>query len=75
MNLGPLSKINDYPNKNFYGGRYNTRVLQEDTIFYRGGKADAPLGQWFASEPPKSIVNVRVDSAVKVNGSILKQEN
>lgn len=20
MNLGPLSKINDYPNKNFYGG-------------------------------------------------------
>ncbi|MBC1370849.1 hypothetical protein HB847_00620 [Listeria booriae] len=65
MNPGPLSKINDYPNKNFYGGRYNTRVLQEDTIFYRGGKADAPLGQWFTSEPPKSVVNVRIDSAVK----------
>ena len=34
-NPGPLAKMPNQPAKNFYGGRYNTEVLQEDRIMYR----------------------------------------
>lgn len=64
-NPGPLANITDNPAKNFFGGRYNVEVLTSDKIFYRGGQAGKPLGQWFTLEPPKSVVKVRIDTAVK----------
>ena len=32
---------------------------------YRAGNSQNPYGRWFTSEPPASIVNVRIDLAVK----------
>lgn len=62
---GPLVEVADNPAKNFYGGRYNVNVLEEDTIFYRAGQSGKPLGQWFTSEAPESVAKVRIDTAVK----------
>ena len=64
-NPGPLAEVVDNPAKNFYGGRYNVNILEEDTIFYRAGQLDKPLGQWFTSEVPESVAKVRIDTAVK----------
>lgn len=64
-NPGPLVEAADNPAKNFYGGRYNVNVLEEDTIFYRAGQSGKPLGQWFTSEAPESVAKVRIDTAVK----------
>lgn len=64
-NPGPLAEIRNNPASNFAGGRYNTIELQESTILYRGGEMDTPLGQWFTFEPPSSVANVRIDSAVR----------
>ena len=64
-NPGPLVEVVDNPAKNFYGGRYNVNVLEEDTIFYRAGQSGKPLGQWFTSEAPESVAKVRIDTAVK----------
>lgn len=64
-NPGPLSEFYSTPNRNFYGGRYNKTVLSEDTIFYRAGNVDNPLGQWFTREAPHSRAQVRIDTAVK----------
>lgn len=65
-NPGPLAEIPNLPIKNFYGGRYNVEVLQEDRIMYRAGNAENPYGRWFTSEPPASVANVRIDTAVKI---------
>lgn len=62
---GPLADMDSQPAKNFYGGRYNKIELTEDTVLYRAGNADKPLGQWFTKEPPKSVAQVRIDTAVK----------
>lgn len=63
---GPLAEKRGNPASNFRSGMYNERVLEEDTIFYRGGDSGgSEWGQWFTSEPPKSVANVRIDSAVK----------
>ena len=64
-NPGPLAEIPNQPVKNFYGGRYNMEVLQEDKIMYRAGNAENPYGRWFTGEPPASVANVRIDTAVK----------
>jgi hypothetical protein len=48
----------------FAGGRYDVVELQQDTVLYRAGTADRPLGQFFSQEPPTSIVQTRVDKAV-----------
>lgn len=64
-NPGPLAEMPNQPIKNFYGGRYNIEVLQEDRIMYRAGNAKNPYGRWFTSEPPASVANVRIDTAVK----------
>jgi len=48
----------------FAGGRYNVVELQQDTVLYRAGTADRPLGQFFSQEPPTSIVQTRIDKAV-----------
>ncbi len=64
-NPGPLATMRGTPAANFAGGKYNATALQEDVILYRGGEAGKPLGQWFTREPPASVANVRIDSAVK----------
>ena len=66
-NPGPLAKMPNQPAKNFYGGRYNMEVLQEDRIMYRAGNAQNPYGRWFTSEPPASVANVKIDTAVKTH--------
>ena len=64
-NPGPLANMPNQPWKNFYGGRYNVEVLSEDRIMYRGGNSTNPYGRWFTSEPPESVVKVRIDTAVR----------
>lgn len=64
-NPGPLVDIADNPAKNFYGGRYNVEVLTENRIYYRAGNSTNPLGQYFVAEPPLSVAQVRIDTAVK----------
>ena len=64
-NPGPLAELNDHPHLNFYGGRYNRRVLTEDTIYYRAGDANNKYGRYFVETPPKSVIQVRMDTAVK----------
>ena len=64
-NPGPLAELNDHPHLNFYGGRYNSRVLTEDTIYYRAGDANNKYGRYFVETPPKSVIQVRMDIAVK----------
>ena len=64
-NPGPLAEIDGLPIKNFYGGRYNVEVLQEDRILFRAGNGSNPYGRWFASNPPESVAKVRIDTAVK----------
>ena len=49
-NPGPLAEMPNQPAKNFYGGRYNMEVLQEDRIMYRAGNVQNPYGRWFTSE-------------------------
>lgn len=34
---------------------------------YRAGNAQNPYGRWFTSEPPASVANVRIDTAVKTH--------
>ncbi len=53
------------PTPNFIGGRYNARVLTEDTIFYRGGEASSEIGRWYTATPPESSIKVRIDTTVK----------
>lgn len=64
-NPGPLAELSSRPNRNFYGGRYNTIELDDDIVLYRAGRWDNPMGQWFTTEPPFSRAQVRIDTAVK----------
>ena len=78
-NPGPLAAMQNNPAANFASGQYNAIVLTEDTVFYRGGTAGKPLGQWFTQTPPTSIAAVRIDSAVQaqwidpVSGTLIGQ--
>ncbi|MDH6130801.1 RHS repeat-associated protein [Kitasatospora sp. MAA4] len=74
-NPGPLAAKNPDWAGAFAGGQYNIRVLTQDTVLYRAGDAGEPFGRWFTAEPPTSVANVRIDTAVKpqwfdVNGYI-----
>lgn len=66
-NPGPLLLLENGKHiKNFYGGRYNIEVLQQDTILYRAGDVNGSgYGQYYVTEPPISQAQVRIDSAVK----------
>jgi hypothetical protein len=64
-NPGPLAWEKDPPAANFFGGKYNEVVLQEDLVLYRGGQAGKELGQWFTRDAPDSLAQIRIDSAVK----------
>ena len=48
----------------FAGGRYTTVTLQNDTILYRAGTANQPLGQFFSLEKPTGVLQTRIDKAV-----------
>jgi filamentous hemagglutinin len=63
---GPLASFPSNPAANFASGKYTAITLTEDVVLYRGGSsAGSPLGQWFTAEPPSSVAQVRIDSAVK----------
>ena len=67
-NPGPLADIESRPSKNFYSGKYNSITLEKDLILYRGGNGGGgrnAYGQWFTKEAPKSIAEVRINTAVK----------
>jgi filamentous hemagglutinin len=48
----------------FAGGRYVAVTLEKDTVLYRAGTANQPLGQFFSQEPPSGILQTRIDKAV-----------
>jgi filamentous hemagglutinin len=65
-NPGPLMQLPNNPAANFAGGRYTSITLSEDTVLYRGGSSTGnPLGQWFTSDAPASVAQVRIDTAVR----------
>ena len=39
--------------------------MTEDTIYYRAGDAHNKYGRYFVETPPKSVIQVRMDTAVK----------
>ena len=64
-NPGPLADFDGSPANNFFSGKYNERVLEEDRIYYRIGEDGKPIGQWYTTEPAKSVAQARIDSAIK----------
>jgi hypothetical protein len=50
--------------KTFAGGRYTSRVLEEDMILYRAGSSDLAISNYFSKDKPKSVVQVRMDKAI-----------
>lgn len=65
-NPGPLAEMRNTPAANFAGGRYDEVTLTGDRVLYRGGDSQgSPLGQWFSTEPPNSVAEVRIDTAVR----------
>ncbi len=41
-----------------------TPFLHSDTVLYRAGTADKPLGQFFSTETPQSVLQARIDKAI-----------
>lgn len=65
-NPGPLASRPGTPAANFAGGRYDEVELAADRSLFRGGDSQgSPLGQWFSTEPPAGVAEVRIDTAVK----------
>ena len=65
-NPGPLANIAGTPASNFWSGKYNMKIADDDMVVYRGGDSTkSPLGQWYTSNEPKSIAQIRIDNAVK----------
>ena len=64
-NPGPLVDIDANAAGTFRSGKYNVNVLEENTVYYRAGDSKSPLGQYFTTEPPSSVADVRINSAVK----------
>ncbi|WP_192551887.1 filamentous hemagglutinin N-terminal domain-containing protein [Pseudomonas sp. IzPS59] len=58
---GPL---NDDIAGTFSGGRYTVVTLEKDTVLYRAGTLDQPLGQYFSTESPSGVLQSRIDKAV-----------
>jgi hypothetical protein len=48
----------------FAGGRYSVVQLADDTVLYRAGTANKPLGQFFDTTPPQGVLQTRIDKAV-----------
>ncbi|WCB33540.1 hypothetical protein PGW91_04980 [Fusobacterium nucleatum] len=67
-NPGPLSIGDDPQINNFYGGRYNKRILEKPEIYFRAGDSGykKEYGSYYTKDFPKSSIQVRTDSAVKL---------
>jgi hypothetical protein len=61
INPGPLA---DSLAEIFSGGRYSVVTLEKDTVLYRAGTSDKPLGRFFSSEPPVGVLQTRIGKAV-----------
>ena len=64
-NPGPLPEINETAANSFARGKYNVKILEEDTVFFRAGNSDRPLGEYYTRDIPESVIKVRIESAVK----------
>ncbi len=64
-NPGPLPEINETAANSFASGKYNVKILEEDTVFFRAGNSDNPVGQYYTRDIPESVIKVRIESAVK----------
>ena len=64
-NPGPLPEINETAANSFASGKYNVKILEEDTVFFRAGNSDSTLGQYYTRDIPESVIKVRIESAVK----------
>ncbi len=58
------ARLSDDLATTFSGGRYTSRILEEDIILYRAGTADRPFGQFFSKDMPISEIQTRIDKAV-----------
>ena len=65
---GPLANSRNQPIKNFYGGMYSKRILIEPEIYFRAGDTGVQkeYGSHYTKDFPKSSIQVRTDSAVKL---------
>ncbi|OAB78727.1 RHS repeat domain-containing protein [Cochleicola gelatinilyticus] len=64
LGLSECSKLSDEMSSTFLGGKYTSRVIEEDMILYRAGKKGIPLGQFFSKDAPKSVLQTRIDKAI-----------
>ena len=64
-NPGPLPEINETAANSFASGKYNVKILEEDTVFFRAGNSERPLGEYYTRDIPESVIKVRIESAVK----------
>ena len=48
----------------FAGGRYTSRVLEEDITLYRVGNSEYKFGSYFSKDKPKGEIQVRIDKAL-----------
>jgi len=58
---GPLA---DSMAGTFSGGRYSAVTLAHDTLLYRAGASEQPLGQFFSLDAPSGVLQARIDKAV-----------
>ncbi|NJP98432.1 RHS repeat protein [Nonomuraea sp. FMUSA5-5] len=63
---GPGGKhvLDEQPATSFTGWRYTERILEQDTVLYRAGHHDLPLGQYFSVEKPQGVLQARIDKAL-----------
>ena len=72
-NPGPLVDISKNiafmkksPATNFAGGKYNSLVLKQDTVLHRVTSQEKNYNSgWFSMDKPSSIVQARIDKAIK----------
>jgi Pretoxin HINT domain len=62
--IQPGGRLPDEIISTFMGGRYTSRVLENDTVFYRAGVEGSPLGQFFDNMPPLGVIQTRIDNAI-----------
>lgn len=64
VNVGEAGPLQGNLAETFAGGRYDVVRLGEDTVLYRAGTADQPLGQFFSRTKPQGVLQTRIDKAV-----------
>ena len=64
-NPGPLPRIDEIAAASMRSGMYNVGVYDKPTRLFRAGDGKNALGQYFSETPPKSVIDVRINKAVK----------